>query len=157
MSLSSPGKCNCRCLALLAFKKNFWSFAFSSLIFTFQALFLRFQASFSRFQTLFSWFRSLLSRIWASFFKLDFCSFELYAFEASYFWASLFGFYHFEPYFVGSLYFFDLILTILGSCFQNTCSISVMSMWHILKQASWRIYNDNGCDIKLSYKAIERK
>ena len=32
-----------------------------------------------------------------------------------------------------------------------------MSMQRVLKRASWRTYKDNGCDMKLSCRAIEKR
>ena len=77
--------------------------------------------------------------------------------ENSRFWASFSRFHHFEPHFIGSLHFFDLVFIASGPCFQNTCPISVISMQRVLKWASWQIYKNNGYDMKLSCKAIERR
>ena len=77
--------------------------------------------------------------------------------ELSRFRASPSGFYSFGPHPVSSLYFFDLVFIAPSLYFQNTCLISVMLMQRILKQVSWRIYKDNGCDMKLSCGTIKKR
>ena len=63
-------------------------------------------------------------------FKLH--AFELYAFK------SLFRLHTFGAHLVGSLHFFNLVLTILDPCLQNTHLFPLMLMKRVSNQASWR-------------------
>ena len=136
MLLSCLSKCNCRCLALFAFEKNFWGFVFPSLAFIVPSLAIIYLNS--TFRAWFSLFQAL-------------------HFQASHLWASFFGFHHFKPHPIGFLHFFNPDLTIPDPCFRNTCPISVMPMWRVFKQASWRNYKNNSCDMKLSCRAIKKR
>ena len=100
-------------------------------------------------------------RIWASPFELDFHFFEPCPhISGSYISKShshVYKPHSFGPHLINSLYFFDPDLAILGPCFWNTCPISVIPMQRILKWASWRTYKDNGCNMKLSCRAIKKR
>lgn len=83
--------------------------------------------------------------------------FQILCFWASYLWASLFRFHHFESHLVNFLYFFDLDSIILDPCLQNICLVSLISMQCILKPTSWQIYKDNVNNIKLNCKAKKKR
>ena len=100
-----------------------------------------------------------LSHIWASPSKLDFHFFKpcshISGSHISKSRSHVYKPHSFEPHLIDFLYFFDPDSIVLGSCFRNTCPISVMPMQRVLKRASWQTYKDNGCNIKLSCWAIE--